>query len=203
MSIKTSHNTFDKTWFITFTCYKWIPLFAYSESYDLVYNWLRLLRDRCLADTLSFVIMPNHVHLILHLKSENVNLNTMISNGKRFMAYEIIRRLEDKCEENLLKQLTAGCSEKERAKGQKHKVFETSFDARPIYNPGFFHQKFNYIHHNPVSGKWNLSADFAGYYHSSASFYEAGIQHECINVCDYRDVLREMGLSFQARDSFN
>src|SRR5690606_25102221 len=116
MSIKTSHNSFDQTWFITFTCYKWIPLFAYSESYDLIYNWLNLLRDRSLADTLSFVIMPNHVHLILHLTNASFNLNSIVSNGKRFMAYEIVKRLKERNEGRLLSQLMSECTEKEKAK---------------------------------------------------------------------------------------
>jgi hypothetical protein len=31
------------------------------------------------------------------------------------------------------------------------------------------------LHHNPVSGKWNLVNDYTDYEHSSASFYETGI----------------------------
>ena len=34
---------------------------------------------------------------------------------------------------------------------------------------------FNYIHHNPVSDKWNLVNDYTDYKHSSASFYDLGI----------------------------
>ncbi|MEO6673932.1 MAG: hypothetical protein ABIN93_10930, partial [Ginsengibacter sp.] len=30
-------------------------------------------------------------------------------------------------------------------------------------------------YHNPVSGKWNLAADFVCYEHSSALFYEDGV----------------------------
>ncbi|MDN3655631.1 hypothetical protein QWZ08_08340 [Ferruginibacter paludis] len=33
-------------------------------------------------------------------------------------------------------------------------------------------KKINYIHNNPVSGKWMLAKDFVEYEHSSASFYE-------------------------------
>jgi len=36
-------------------------------------------------------------------------------------------------------------------------------------------QKINYIHMNPVSGKWMLVNDFTDYEHSSASFYEKGL----------------------------
>jgi hypothetical protein len=33
----------------------------------------------------------------------------------------------------------------------------------------------NYIHHNPVSGKWNLVNDYTDYEHSSVSFYDLNI----------------------------
>ncbi len=34
--------------------------------------------------------------------------------------------------------------------------------------------KLDYIHFNPVSGKWQLSNDDVSYYYSSARFYETG-----------------------------
>ena len=57
---------------------------------------------------------------------------------------------------------------------QRHKVFEESFDAKGISSEKFLFQKLNYIHHNPVSGRWNLVKDYTEYEHSSASFYETG-----------------------------
>jgi hypothetical protein len=36
-------------------------------------------------------------------------------------------------------------------------------------------KKLNYIHRNPISGKWNLVNDYTDYEHSSASFYELGV----------------------------
>ena len=53
-------------------------------------------------------------------------------------------------------------------------MFKNSFDAKAIYSEKFLLQKINYIHRNPVSGKWMLAKDFVSYEHSSASFYEAG-----------------------------
>ena len=61
---------------------------------------------------------------------------------------------------------------KEKAKGQIHKVFEESFDAKSIGNKKFFLQKFNYIHLNPVRGNYKLMIDWREYEHSSAGFYE-------------------------------
>ena len=191
MSTRTIHDSFDRTWFVTFTCYQWIPLFELFQSYDLVYNWIKLLNTKTLADTQAFVIMPNHVHVLLHLKSSDVNLNTIVSNGKRFMAYELIKRIKAANANDMLKRLEEGCSLKERAKGQLHKVFEPSFDAKPIYTDAFLHQKLDYIHHNPVSGKWNLSVDFTRYVHSSAAFYEKGEAHSEVSIVDWRDVSDE------------
>jgi hypothetical protein len=50
---------------------------------------------------------------------------------------------------------------------------EDSFDAKQCHSEEFIFQKLAYIHHNPVSKKWNLVTDFTEYEHSSASFYES------------------------------
>ncbi|WP_017258110.1 transposase [Pedobacter arcticus] len=104
MAIKAIHDTVDKTWFITFTCFSWIPLFQIADSYGLVYNWLNLIKEKYSIDTTAFVIMPNHLHAILHLNTSN-NLNKVISNGKRFMAYKIVKRLKLKAQDDILLKL--------------------------------------------------------------------------------------------------
>ena len=68
-------------------------------------------------------------------------------------AYEIIKRLQAQQANKILLQLQEGLSDKQLAKGQKHKVFEESFDAKAIYHRNFLLQKINYIHNNPVRGK--------------------------------------------------
>jgi REP element-mobilizing transposase RayT len=188
MAVKTEHQTTDDdTWFITFTCYNWISLFEITNSYDLVYNWLKLIDNQYVIKTIGFVIMPNHAHLLLQLPAGgNINLNKLIGNGKRFMTYALIDRLEESGRHDLLAKLSEGCSARERAKGQKHKGFEKSFDAKPVYNLDFLHQKLDHIHHNPVSGKWNLCCEFVEYLHSSAAFYELGQVHSFVEIADYR-----------------
>jgi putative transposase len=44
-----------------------------------------------------------------------------------------------------------------------------------IYSRKVAKQKLDYIHFNPVSGKWLLAKDDLGYHYSSARFYETGI----------------------------
>jgi REP element-mobilizing transposase RayT len=124
----------------------------------------------------GYVIMPNHVHVLLYFPSMPKSLNTIVGNGKRFMAYEIIKRLEESGREELLDVLHGDVKKREAKKGQIHKVFEDSFDAKQCYSEEFIFQKLDYIHHNPVSKKWNLVTEFTDYEHSSASFYEKGIK---------------------------
>ena len=119
--------------------------------------------------------MPNHLHCILHFHETNFNLNKIIGNAKRFMAYEIVKRLKEKKEMVILELLSVSVTEREKKKGQLHKVFKDSFDAKAIFSDKFLVQKLEYIHNNPVIGKWQLVKDFVEYEHSSASFYEEGI----------------------------
>lgn len=120
--------------------------------------------------------MPNHFHAILHFPKMPKSLNTVIGNAKRFMAYEIIKGLENIKEVLLLEELQRRVSKRERAKGQRHKVFEESFDAKECQSMKFILEKIKYIHHDPVSKRWQLVSDFTEYEYSSASFYEKGVK---------------------------
>jgi putative transposase len=102
---------------------------------------------------IGFVIMPNHLHVILYFPEPGYKLNKIIGNAKRFMAYEIIKRLEEMKRNDLLEYLYDSVTKREKKKAQRHKVFEESFDAKGINSEKFLLQKLNYIHRNPVSGK--------------------------------------------------
>jgi len=171
MSTRTTHDSEASLFYITFTCYQWLPLFQLCNGYDCVYKWFDYLKDKYNIKTTAYTIMPNHVHCILFFPVEDYNLNKIVSNGKRFIAYELIKRLGLQGLSKILLQLKEGLTERDVAKGQKHKGFEDSFDAKPIYNRGFLLQKINYIHLNCVRGKWKLAEHWEDYEHSSARFY--------------------------------
>jgi len=174
MSVKYKHSDVYSMYFCTFTCFDWMHLFELTNSYDLVYNWFNILKEDKI-EIVGYVIMPNHVHSILYFPEAGFNLNKILSNGKRFMAYELINRLKKANDNNTLAILRNALTEREKKKKQLHKVFKDSFDAKPIFSEKFLLQKLNYIHYNPVKGKWRLAKDFVSYEHSSASFYEEGI----------------------------
>ncbi len=172
MAIKLKHSDSFSTYFITFTCSEWIPLIGITNTDDMVYKWWAVLKKDYEADVVAYVIMPNHLHVTLHFHKEGFDLNKIVSNGKRFIAYEIIKRVEEKGNLKLLHQLKSLVSDRARRMGQLHKVFKASFDFKAIITQHFLLQKINYIHNNRVTGKWMLAKDFVEYEHSSASFYE-------------------------------
>ncbi len=174
MAVKYKHSDVYSMYFCTFTCYEWMHLFEMTNSYDIVYSWFNILKKGKI-EVVGYVNMPNHVHCILYFPEAGFNLNKILSNGKRFMAYEIINRLENANDIRTLKTLQDALTDRERKKKQLHKVFKDSFDAKAIFSEKFLIQKLNYIHYNPVSGKWKLAPDFVSYEYSSASFYEKGI----------------------------
>jgi putative transposase len=172
MSTRTKHTNESSLYYITFTCFDWLPLFQQTNSYDIVYKWFNYPRGKKNIQVTAYVIMPDHLHCILFFPDIDFSLSTVVSNAKRFMAYEIIKRLQNLNEGILLQQLQSAVTGKEKSKGQLHKVFEESFDAKSIDNTIFLLQKINYIHLNPVKGNYALVTDWRHYEHSSAAFYE-------------------------------
>ena len=64
---------------------------------------------------------------------------------------------------------------KVKASNKKHEIWLRDSLGIEIYDKNIAQQKLNYIHFNPVSGKWGLSKNDLDYYYSSARFYETGI----------------------------
>lgn len=168
---------------ITFTCANWLPLIERVAGYDIIYHWFNHLKNTR-HYIIGYVIMPNHVHVMIAFRNCGQSINTIIGNGKRFMAYQIIKRLQDNSEQELLKQLQDKVEKARKGNGKRHEVWELSFDWKHCECPEFITQKLEYFHANPMKGRWNLCSDPVDYPHSSAKFYltnEQGI----FEVTDY------------------
>lgn len=173
MSTKKHIPYNDGVYFITFTCLKWISLFEHTKSYDLVYKWFDQLKSKG-HHVVGYVIMPNHLHVLLAFTNAHASINTIIGNGKRFMAYGIVSRLTSANEKDLLDQMSNGVTARDYERGKLHEVFEPSFDWKECISNKFINQKLDYMHDNPCSGVWNLVESPELYLHSSAKFYQTG-----------------------------
>jgi REP element-mobilizing transposase RayT len=181
--------------FITFTCHKWIPLIEQTNSHGLVYNWFDYLKKQN-HRIAGYVIMPNHVHVLIDFVKSTKKINTIIGDGKRFMAYEIISRLEKADDTGTLQQLEKAVSAEDKNKGKKHEVWKESFDWKYCETINFAYQKLLYMHNNPCAGKWKLVEGITKYEHSSARYYITG-KHATYEVVDVEEIMREKILLIQ------
>ncbi len=186
MSVKKLYTETSTIYYCTFTNYKWMNLIENTNLYDNIYEWFQILIKNSIGIN-GYVIMPNHLHCMLYLPEGSRPVNKIFGNGKRFLAYETITRLEQQNNQELLSILKDGVSIREQKKGKLHQVFQPSFDVKPCYSEYFIEQKLNYIHRNPVSGKWNLVEDYTDYIHSSASYYECG-KPGLIEIMHYKTI---------------
>ncbi|MBS1550474.1 MAG: hypothetical protein JST15_00210, partial [Bacteroidetes bacterium] len=156
MSIKQHQRNYDTFYYITFTCFRWINLFEITNLYYFVYQWFEIL-TKFQVYNCGYVIMPNHIHLLVYTQNSERAINNIIGTGKRFMAYEIVKRLEIYKRTDLLLIMASAVTKSERKRNKKHEVFQDSLDCKEVITEKFIRQKLNYIHKNPVNGKWKLA----------------------------------------------
>jgi REP element-mobilizing transposase RayT len=170
MPIKREIPNLFGHYFITFTCVSWLPLFEKTKSYDLVYKWFDYLKEKGHIIT-GYVIMPNHLHATIAFKNVAKRINKIVGDGKRFIGYEIINRLKEKNENEILEALQLKVKKSDLDNGKIHEIWEDSFDWKDCYDDKITLQKLNYMHQNPCVGKWKLASSPIEYPHSSALFY--------------------------------
>lgn len=174
---------------ITFTCHNWLQIITIINSYDLVYNWFDVLKSQGHFIT-GYVIMLNYVHTTIAFRKTTKSINKIIGDGKRFIGYEIIKRLQEKNQHDVLKILENAVNSSDKKRGKLHEVWEDSFDWKECISNTFITQKLDYMHMNPCTGKWMLAANPFEYEHSSARFYISGEQgkYEVLNFGELENI---------------
>ena len=58
----------------------------------------------------GYVIMPNHLPVLIEFSNSTKSINTIVSNGKRFIAYEIVKRLQEQDQHEIYLHTVSCCS---------------------------------------------------------------------------------------------
>ena len=140
MPVRTTIHGSEDTLFITFTCFQWLPLIELTNGYNLVYKWIDYLKTQG-HSVAGYVVMPNHVHTLIYFSKTDKPINKIIGNGKRFMAYEIVKRLKEAGQNEILIRLQNSVERKDLQRGKKHEVWEDSFDFKICRTEKFINQK--------------------------------------------------------------
>ena len=158
-------------YFVTYTILNWKHVFTSEKYFDLVYKWFDYMKKEYDNKIHGYVIMPNHLHLLLYISEFSPVLSKLVQNRKRFQAYDIIDYLTEDWNEELISVFSNAA---DKSKDALHKVFEDRYDSKQMMNTDLFKEKLNYIHNNPCTNKWKLAERPEDYRHSSASNYING-----------------------------
>ncbi len=130
--------------FLTFSCYQRLPLLGTVRARNLFVQALRKIRERYKFLLVGYVVMPNHVHLLI---SESLQATPSM----------VLKVLKQRVSRDVRKQ-------KRIASGQLRLPFTKSGEGLPrFWQPRFYdfnvwskkkvREKLDYMHANPVTRK--------------------------------------------------
>jgi len=151
-----------KMYFITATILDWQPILLKKLRKQIIIRSLKYLVDKNFVRLHAFVIMPNHIHLIWKPLVTNVQLRFMKFTGQK-IKFELLDYEPDQLEKFLVNK-----------KDRTYQIWQRNPLATELYSRKVVEQKLDYIHNNPVQGKWMLAKSPLEYPFSSARFYEYG-----------------------------
>ena len=159
--------------FITFSVVEWMNVFCNSGYQDIVVNSLNYCVDKKGLNVHAWVIMSNHLHLILSVK-QGFELSAVLRDFKKFTSVkllEAIRANENEGRKRWLFEVFLRSGDK-NSRNVKYQVWQQ--DNHPIelsYN-SIKDQTLRYVHQNPVKAR--IVRDAEDYIYSSAIDYAGG-----------------------------
>lgn len=157
----------DHLYFVTTSAVEHHHLFRRDITKRLMVDVLDCMRLRQRLQLYAFVLMPNHMHLIVQCRAEDP-LADVVRDLKKQIADRLIRQYRVEGNRAALETLASGVTKPAK---QRYKVWEDGYQAKDIFTPEFLRQKMTYVHDNPCQPHWQLAERPEDYMWSSARFY--------------------------------
>jgi REP-associated tyrosine transposase len=134
--------------FLTFSCFRRMPLLSRERSCRWFLEGLKLGREREMYDLWAYVIMPEHVHLVLWPRGKT-RISEILKTIKQSVSKRAFVWIKTH-EPRFLKRL-----EQPRADGSvSHRFWQRGggYD-RNLRSAADIHEKIDYVHANPVRAR--------------------------------------------------
>lgn len=177
---RNSKMLLDEVYFWTDTVKDWKKIFSIDKYKIIIIDTLRELVSRKKITVYAFVIMPNHLHFIWQMCELNGKEMPNASFNK-FTSHQIFQDLKLQHPE-ILPHFKVTDGERNFQLWQRDPL------AVLMDTSDKLEQKIEYIHENPLQGRWQLCENPEDYEWSSARFYETGIDNFGF-LTDYRDII--------------
>jgi putative transposase len=154
--------------FLTFSCYQRLPLFNHDPIKDAFVEQMRKTRIDRPFQLIAWVIMPEHVHLLIQPDLPDHPVSALFKHMKGCYANKVLKRWRQ-LNAPILQRLTD-------ARGKLHFWQQGGGYDRNLYSAHQVQQKVDYIHENPVHRQ--LVSRAVDWKWSSARWY-AGSDDDC------------------------
>jgi REP element-mobilizing transposase RayT len=174
MSTKYKCNTTGGLYFVTMTVKHWIDVFTRRDYKDIIVSSLHYCQKEKGLEIFAWVIMSNHLHLIVRAK-EGCSLPDILRDFKKFTSKQIVKAIEENPQESRKGWLIRGVKIKEG-----HQLWMVGSHPIELWNNAVIDEKLNYLHQNPVKSGYVFRAE--DYIYSSAGDYagEKGLIEICL-----------------------
>lgn len=153
-------------YYITGTVTEWLPLLSRPSIREIVCADIRAALHACGGSLAAYVIMPNHVHLLVHLPEAGLlHKFCKLWRGRsgRHIPHLLEKQGDVESLQILARHANGGC---------RYAAWKEQVRAVAMWSPKEIMVKINYIHANPV--RRGLVADLSDWPRSSRRFYERG-----------------------------
>jgi len=134
-------------YFTTSTILNHIPVFQKDCYFEIITGSMKHCQENKGLKIHGYVIMPTHLHMISS-NEHKPSLEEIMRDFKHFTSTKIIECLENENHSFFVELFRKAASV--RYGNQTHKVWENDYHPVALTSAGWFEQKLNYIHQNPV-----------------------------------------------------
>jgi len=156
-------------YYLTFQVVDWVDVFSRDRYREIIIESLKYcIKEKGLI-VWSYVVMTNHLHLIL--SSKTGNLSNTIRDFKRYTATQLLMAIDNPGESRrdwMLKRFEFAARRNQRS--SHHQFWTHENHAIELISNSFIIQKCHYIHQNPVRAGWLENP--SDWRYNSASNYE-------------------------------
>lgn len=153
-------------YFITCTITQWVDVFTRKDYADIIVGSLKYCRAEKGLEIFAWVIMSNHIHLIISCK-DGYQLSDILRDFKKYTASQVVNAIEQTPRESR-KNWLLWLLKKDGA----ITFWQNDNHAEEITSESFFKTKLDYIHNNPVRAGMVYKEE--EYPYSSARAYYGG-----------------------------
>lgn len=158
----------EATYYLTFTVVYWIGIFTRDIYRKILIESLKFCQKEKGLEIFTYVIMSNHVHLIV--RSRNNNLSATIRDLKKNTSKQIVETIKTNPESRREWMMERAATKHKR--NTKFQFWPQKNHPVELQSNNFFEQKMQYIHENPVrNGLVDKPEDYR--YSSARNYAEA------------------------------